>query len=232
MKHTCGQISGCVAGAMMAMLMLMAPVSAVAQQHIGSQQATIRAMSQQHIGSQQAPVGTEQQPTDAELLGRALDYFQGGKYHEALLIFDRLDKQYRLNPRFRAYIGLCHYYEWNYKEATHYLDSVIPQLKAFAPQERSMYCFANAESHFFLQQYTPALHYYNEMLALCRDNEKADAYYRIGFIYVFEEQWIPALDNLQSALVYYQRHRPTETARIAQIRNMIVGCCEKIDGTQ
>ena len=38
----------------------------------------------------------------SEQLGMALDYFSSGKYHEALLIFSRLDKQYNLNPRFHA----------------------------------------------------------------------------------------------------------------------------------
>ena len=37
------------------------------------------------------------------------------------------------------------------------------------------------------------------------------------------------LDNYQSALVYYQKYRPDEKAKIAQIRNMINGCAEKID---
>ena len=42
-------------------------------------------------------------------LGVAIDYFQSGKYHEALLYFARLDSLYRLNPRFRAYTALCYY---------------------------------------------------------------------------------------------------------------------------
>ena len=67
------------------------------------------------------------------------------------------------------------------------------------------------------------------MLSLCHDNEKPDAYYRIGFIHMFRQEWIAALDNYQSALVYYQKYRPDEKAKIAQIRNMINGCAEKID---
>ncbi len=172
------------------------------------------------------------QSSAGEQLGMALDYFQGGKYHEALLLFQKLDKKYKLNPRFRAYIGMCYYHEWDYAKATEYLDSVIPQLQSFPPQERSLYYYTNAESHFYLEQYEKALPLYNEMLSLCKDNEKPDAYYRIGFIHVFREEWIAALDNLQSALVYYTQHRPNENARIAQIRNMIVGCCKKIEANQ
>ena len=137
------------------------------------------------------------QTADSEQLGRAIDYFQSGKYHEARLILQRLDGRYRLNPRFRAYLGVCHYYAWAYAEAAACLDSVIPRLSAFAPQERSFYCYA-------------------------------DAYDREGFIYMYREDWIAALDHFQNALVYYRRYRPEETARVAQIRNMIQGCCEKI----
>jgi hypothetical protein len=168
------------------------------------------------------------QVSDSDRLGMALDYFQSGKYHEARLLLQKLNARYRLNPRFKAYLGVCCYYEWDYKQATTLLDSVIPQLSAFAPQERSVYYFANAESHFFLEQYNEALPLYQTMLSLCKPNEMPDAFYRIGFIHTYRHEWIAALDNLQSALVYYRRHRPEEQARIAQIRNMIKGCCDKI----
>lgn len=168
------------------------------------------------------------QVSDSDRLGMALDYFQSAKYHEARLLLQKLNAHYRLNPRFKAYLGVCCYYEWDYKQVTTLLDSVIPQLSAFAPQERSIYYFANAESHFFLEQYNEALPLYQTMLSLCKPNEMPDAFYRIGFIHTYRHEWIAALDNLQSALVYYRRHRPEEQARIAQIRNMIKGCCDKI----
>lgn len=168
------------------------------------------------------------QATDRERLGMGLEYFRSGKYHEALLILQKLDRQYRLNPRIRAYIGVCFYYEWDYKMATTYLDSVIPKLTAFSPQERSFYFYANGESHFNLKQYDKALLMYQQMLEVCHDNEKADAFYRIGFIHVYNQDWLDALDNLQSALVYYRQYQPKEKARVAQIRNMINGCCARI----
>lgn len=168
------------------------------------------------------------QATDRERLGMGLEYFRSGKYHEALLILQKLDRQYRLNPRIRAYIGVCFYYEWDYKMATTYLDSAIPKLTAFSPQERSFYFYANGESHFNLKQYDKALLMYQQMLEVCHDNEKADAFYRIGFIHVYNQDWLDALDNLQSALVYYRQYQPKEKARVAQIRNMINGCCARI----
>lgn len=70
----------------------------------------------------------QQKATDADRLGMALEYFQSAKYHEALLIFQKLDKQYKLNPRFKAYMALCYYYEWDYKKAVGYFDKVLPLL--------------------------------------------------------------------------------------------------------
>lgn len=170
-----------------------------------------------------------QSPSDSQRLGMALDYFQSGKYHEALLVFQKLGQDYRLNPRFVAYTGVCYYYEWDYKRAAECLDKAIPQLKSFAPSELSFYYFAAAESHFNLKQYDKALPLYEKMLTLCQETEKPDAYYKAGFIYVYRCEWMPALDNLHLALIFYRRFRPEEQARIAQIRNMIFGCCEKID---
>ena len=171
-----------------------------------------------------------EQVPDKERLGMAIDYFQNGKYHEAMLILRDLDGRYKLNPRFQAYLGVCYYYEWDYKHANECLDKAMPKLTKFAPQERSFYCFANAESLFNLQQYDRALDNYRMMLTLCHDNEKGDAYYKIGVICTFREEWIDALDNLQSAFYYYTRFTPDRKSRIAQIRNMIQGCCDKING--
>lgn len=80
------------------------------------------------------------QPSDPDpvQLDKAIAYFTSAKYHEALLIFQRLDKRYKLNDRFRAYIGLCYYYEWDFKSAAQYLDEVIPRLGMLAPHERSV----------------------------------------------------------------------------------------------
>ena len=167
--------------------------------------------------------------SDSQKLGMALDYFQGRKYHEALLIFQKLGQNYQLNPRFVAYTGVCYYYEWDYQRAAECFDKAIPQLKSFAPSELSFYYFAAAESHFNLKQYDKALPLYEKMLTLCKDDEKADAYYKLGFIHTNRNEWLSALDNFHLALTYYRRFRPDEQARIAQIRNMIVGCCDKID---
>lgn len=122
---------------------------------------------------------------DAELLARALDYFSSEKFHECLILLQPLNRRYKLNPRYRAYLAVCLYYEWEYAEAIRLFDEVIPQLQGVAPHELSLYYWMDAESYFALQQYTRALPLYERMLPLCRDNEKPDAYYRMGFCHLF-----------------------------------------------
>ena len=122
---------------------------------------------------------------DAEQLARALDYFSSEKFHECLVLLQPLNRRYKLNPRYRAYLAVCLYYEWEYDEAVKLFDEVIPQLQGVAPHELSLYYWMDAESYFALQQYDRALPLYGKMLPLCRDNEKPDAYYRLGFCHLF-----------------------------------------------
>ena len=168
---------------------------------------------------------SQQRKTDAEQLAKALDYFTSQKYHECLLLLQPLNDRYKLNPRYRAYLGVCYYYEWEYAQAISLLDEVIPQLQGFAPQERSLYYWMDAESHFSLQRYQEAMPLYEEMLGLCHDNEQPDAYYRLGFCHLFLGDKVKARECLEHALEGYLKYRntPDEKARIAQIKNMIKG---------
>ncbi len=168
----------------------------------------------------------------SEQLGMALDYFSSGKYHEALLIFSRLDKQYNLNPRFHAYMGVCQYYEWNYEEACKLLSEALPKLEGLAPHERSIYYFTCAESYFIREKYTEAIPYYEQHLNVCYENEKADALYRIAFCNMFTNNKPLALEYFTSALYYYEKHPNNATARIAQLKNMIKGLEEELKETQ
>lgn len=165
-------------------------------------------------------------PDDTERLGMAIDYFQSGKYHEALLIFAELDEQYDLNPRYHAYMGICYFHEWAYPEACKYLDEAIPQLEGFAPHERSVYYFTDGESHFQLQQYHEAIPYYEKALGVCFENEKGEINYRLGLCYMFEEQWEKARDNYQKALDNYLAYQNTDEnrSRILQTAHMLKGC--------
>lgn len=185
---------------------------------------------------------------DAEQLARALDYFSSEKFHECLVLLQPLNRRYKLNPRYRAYLAVCLYYEWEYAEAIRLFDEVLPQLQGVAPHELSLYYWMDAESYFALQQYDRALPLYGKMLPLCRDNEKPDAYYRMGFCHLFAAESSEASSSekasgssessgssaaerkkakecFELSLEGYLKYRntPKEKARIAQIRHMIGG---------
>lgn len=178
-------------------------------------------------------VKKSERKADAELLARALDYFASEKFHECLVLLQPLDERYKLNPRYRAYLAVCLYYEWEYAEAIRLFDEVIPLLQGVAPHELSLYYWMDAESYFALQQYDRALPLYEKMLPLCRDNEKPDAYYRLGFCHLFAvessgssaEERKKAKECFELSLEGYLKYRntPNEKARIAQIRHMLGG---------
>lgn len=162
---------------------------------------------------------------DAEQLARALDYFASEKFHECLVLLQPLDGRYKLNPRYRAYLAVCLYYEWEYAEAIRLFDEVIPLLQGLAPHELSLYYWMDAESNFALQQYARALPLYEKMLPVCWENEKPDAYYRMGFCHLFAAERKKAKECFELSLEGYLKYRntPNEKARIAQIRHMIGG---------
>lgn len=173
--------------------------------------------------------------SESEKLGKALEYFSGGKYHEALILFTELDKKFNLNPRFKAYIGVCCYYEWDYENACKYFKKAIPEISFYSPQERSIYYYCYAESLFNLGKYKEAIPFYEQQLNVCSSNEKADALYRLGFCYMFNEDWLNARDYFQSSIIFYNKYpnpTPPLTARIRQIENMIKGCENKINDSQ
>lgn len=169
---------------------------------------------------------TATQMPDREQLQIALDYFASGKYSEALSLLVKLDRKYSLNPRFKAYIGLCYYHQWEYDKACAYIDPYIDQLEAYAPHERSVYYFTSAESHFFLGEYKKAVPMYEKMLLVCYDKEKGDAYFRLAYCYMDAQDWSTATDMLDSALAYYERFGYPENreARVEQIKRMAEGC--------
>ena len=162
---------------------------------------------------------------DTEALGRALEYFQSQKYHEALLIFQRLDQSYKLNARYKAYIGLCYYYDWDYKKATEYFDTFLPKLSMLAPEERALYYYADGESHFQLGHYDQAIMLFQSALALCHDRDKGDSWFRIGFCYYFLQQPALAQGCFLVAEYYYAtfRNSPDLQARRQQMAHMMRG---------
>lgn len=119
------------------------------------------------------------QPRDSERLGMALDYYCSGKYYEALVIFERLDRQYQLNPRFHAYMGMCYYHEHLYDLSCKYFDESIPQLGAFSPIERFTYYYSAGDSYLKLEDYAAALPYFEQALSVCPEQRKTDVLSRL-----------------------------------------------------
>ena len=103
-------------------------------------------------------------------------------------------------------------------------------MEAFAPHERSVYYFADGESHFQLQQYAEAIPYYEKALTVCYENEKGEIYYRLGFCYLFAEDWEKAHSCFKAALDNYLQYRNSEdmNARITQTAHMMKGCEEHL----
>lgn len=143
--------------------------------------------------------------SDKDSLGMALDYFQSGKYHEAILLFGKLDKSYRLNPRFKAYMGVCYFYEKDYDKACKSFDKAIPQLESFAPHERSVYYYMAAQSLLMTEKYAEAIPLFESAFNVCYENEKGDALFGIASCYDKMDSTANAFEFYNSAKLYYAR---------------------------
>lgn len=145
------------------------------------------------------------QVSDKDKLGMALDYFQSGKYHEALLMFKKLSRTYSLNPRFKAYMGVCCYYEPDYPNACRHFSEAGQQLESFAPHERSVYYYMAAQSFFHTEKYEKAIPLYEKTLSVCYDNEKGDALFGLASCYEKIDSTATAAEYFSSAGAYYKR---------------------------
>ncbi len=116
-----------------------------------------------------------------ELLGKGVEYYTAGKYHECILALTKLQKTYRLSPRFMAYLGYSYYQEGDYEEAVKALKPALPSLSSYAPHEQAVYVYATAESLFALQRYKESLDYYAEALPLAQGNNKGDILFHTAF---------------------------------------------------
>lgn len=171
-----------------------------------------------------------QQDMASEQLKRAIDYFQSEKYHEASLIFRRLDSDYDLNPRHRAFYAVCLYGEKEYGACAAILDSVMPLLTPYSPEERSVYALAAAESHFALRHYSEASDYYDCHLSLCHDNERGDTLYRLGLCAMFQANYAVAYERFLGALAYFFNANPSEAnkGRTRQTEHLAAGCRDRM----
>ena len=145
------------------------------------------------------------QVRESEKLGKAIEYFGGQKYHEALILFEGLAKKYRLNPRVYAYMGVCYFKEQDYRHASEMLDSIIPHLEPFPPHERGVCYYSCAESHFLLGEYPTALSYYEMSLPVANVHEKGDIYYRMGCCGMMMESDSIQIENFRQAKIWFEK---------------------------
>lgn len=162
---------------------------------------------------------------DKERLSRAVEYFNTEKYHEAGLIFRELNKKYELNTRFKAYLGICEYHDWNYPAVTEIFDSIHKDLTVYAPREQNVYYNAAAESHLNMENYHDAIRYYKMAMNVCAEQEKADLNYKTGICYLQTKNNGMAKISFIKAIALYRKY-PTgrdDKNRIKQIRKMLRG---------
>ena len=145
------------------------------------------------------------QVRESEKLGKAIEYFGGQKYHEALILFEGLAKKYRLNPRFYAYMGVCYFKEQDYRHAAEMLDSIIPHLEPFPPHERGVCYYSCAESHFLLGDYPTALSYYEMSIPVANECEKGDIYYRMGCCGMMMQSDSIQIENFRQANTWFEK---------------------------
>lgn len=168
-----------------------------------------------------------------ELLTKATEYFQGGKYHEAIINFEKLQQDYTLTPRYLAYLGFAYYKEGNYEEAAKTLFPLLRDttsqstLTALSPKEQSIYLYACGESLFHIGNYTTSLVIHNRMLPLVSGLDKADVLFHIGMAHYMQGNYSDAIPPLEEALELYKSHATANDelhkARLKQIDTMLPG---------
>lgn len=163
---------------------------------------------------------------DKAKLERATQYFQSGKYHEALLLFQPLMHKYALNQRTIAYIGVCCYYERDYKMAIQCFAQAESTFTAFAPQERSVYYYCYAESLMQQKAYTEALPLYGQYTLICHPEEKSDALFKMAVCNFRICQWQQALDYIALATENNNRYGTLGKGKEQKMTDM-KGECEE-----
>ncbi len=163
------------------------------------------------------------QETDTDRLSRAVSYFQGGKYHEAMILFEQLSAKYKLNPRFNGFLGLCYYHEWQYEEAAAILDKTMEKLEVFAPSERAVYYFTCGDSHFKQEEYAAAIRYFEKALTVCYENEKPEIYYKLAYSHLRLNDVEQANALFAEAEDYYSLYHTTPqlAARIGKMQDIV-----------
>ncbi len=184
-------------------------------------------------------------PSDAdnkaarELLIKATEYFQGSKYHEAVLCFEKLQERYTLTPRYLAYLGFSYYKEGEYEDAAEILLPLLSDttqtatLTALSPKEQSVYLYACGESLFHTGDYNGSLALHERMLYLVSGLDKADVLFHIGMAYYMQGNYATAIPPLEEAFELYRSLTiPSDelhSARLSQIDKMLPGLKHEVN---
>lgn len=171
--------------------------------------------------------------TPQELLTKATEYFQGGKYHEAIINFEKLQQDYTLTPRYLAYLGFAYYKEGDYEDAAKTLYPLLRDttsqstLTALSPKEQAIYLYACGESLFHIGNYTSSLDIHTRMLPLVSGCDKGDVLFHIGMAHYMQGNYADAIPPLEEALSLYKTHTTAgdnlHKARLNQIDTMLPG---------
>ena len=171
--------------------------------------------------------------TPQELLTKATEYFQGGKYHEAIINFEKLQQDYTLTPRYLAYLGFAYYKEGDYEDAAKTLYPLLRDttsqstLTALSPKEQAIYLYACGESLFHIGNYTSSLDIHTQMLPLVSGCDKGDVLFHIGMAHYMQGNYADAIPPLEEALSLYKTHTTAgdnlHKARLNQIDTMLPG---------
>ena len=137
----------------------------------------------------------ETQSKATEELTKATEYFQGGKYHEAILSFAKLQRKYTLTTRYQAYLGFAYYKDRDYEQAAKTLQPILDKITMFAPKEQAVYLYACGESLFNLGQYQQSIEVYEKALPLVEGNDRADVLFHTAFAHYLlgdaKETYVP-----------------------------------------
>ena len=162
--------------------------------------------------------------SNLQQLDKAMPYFQSGKYHEALLLFEPLMHKDAIDKRTTAFLGVCYYYEGEYAHAIQCFEHIASEIDCFAPGEQSVYYFCAAESMLHMKRYQQAIPLYQKYIVLCHPNEKATAYYSMGICYMNDLKWSDALKCFTTVKEMEQQYNTISTERMQKLQKMMDKC--------
>lgn len=161
--------------------------------------------------------------SSVETFSKAIEYFGGQKYQEALLTFEKLEKTHRLSTRMQAYKGVCQYKTEQYEDAVKTLSPVARLMNNFSPHEQAVYYYAWGESNFQLGHYFESVPCFELAFNVSIESDKAEICYRLGFSQMMCAEYEDAIHWLTEAEKWYDKTEMDEitTAHREQAKRML-----------